>query len=391
MPRRKLNELEMLEETGQTDVAIVQVEETAPLQPDRADEPAQEAEPVNEDMAAEDVPETAAAQVQEAPAEESMAPSQEETIPDEEGVDAAPGPSEEAEAPRRRLIFGIGLRELRALDANLSPAQRDEWNNIYSSYRSHSILTGNVAGVDETRIADPEQEGGERIVRSLVLIGYRVKILIPETEVWAKNDERPGHVMRGLFGAQVGYVVTAVDRLGECAVASRRLALNRKRRRYRAALPEAGSLVTCNVIAVGPRRCLVEYEGFDISLTQRDLSYTALIDLREKYRPGQVLTAVLKDPLSAQGAPVLSVKEVNPNPFDGAEQRHPVGSRRQAVISGKYGGGVFCNLPDGTTCLCLYSSMHYDTEFNIGDSVLLYITQYDYERKMVFGKIVSKW
>lgn len=32
------------------------------------------------------------------------------------------------------------------------------------------------------------------------------------------------------------------------------------------------------------------------------------------------------------------------------EPRRPVGSRRYAVIAGKYGGSVFCNLPDGPLC-----------------------------------------
>lgn len=388
MPRKKLNELEMLENAGEVAQTAEGMMEPAAVQQDAAEE--RETEPA---MTMEEaLPEMETEEGREAlPAEESVMEPPTEGLPEMEDADIEEEPAEEIEAPKRRLIFGIGLRELRELDANLSPAQRDEWNNIYSSYRSHSILTGTVAGVDETRIADPNAEGGERVVRSLVVIGYRVKILIPETEVWYKADERPGHVMRGLFGAQIGYVITDVDRLGECAVASRRLALGRKRRRYRAMLPEAGTLVTCAVLAVGPRLCLVECEGFDIALTQRDLSYSVIADMREKYRPGQVLTALLKEPLSAQGAPVISVKEVNPHPFDGAEKRHPVGSRRQAVISGKYGGGVFCNLPDGTTCLCLYSGMHYDTEFNVGDSVLLFITRYDYDRKLVFGKIVSKW
>ena len=42
-------------------------------------------------------------------------------------------------------------------------------------------------------------------------------------------------------------------------------------------------------------------------------------------------------------------------PIFGAERRHPVGSRRLAVIAGKYGGGVFCNLPDGVVCMCNYA------------------------------------
>ena len=33
-----------------------------------------------------------------------------------------------------------------------------------------------------------------------------------------------------------------------------------------------------------------------------------------------------------------------------ARRAASIGSRRQAMIAGKY-GGVFCNLPDGTVCM----------------------------------------
>ena len=71
--------------------------------------------------------------------------------------------------------------------------------------------------------------------------------------------------------------------------------------------------------------------------------------------------------------------------------RHPVGSRRQAVISGKYGGGVFCNLPDGTVCMCNYSYQYTDADFKTGDIVILLIHRFDDEKKQMYGKILSKW
>lgn len=68
-----------------------------------------------------------------------------------------------------------------------------------------------------------------------------------------------------------------------------------------------------------------------------------------------------------------------------------IGSRRQAVISGKYGGGVFCTLSDETVCLCHYSTLHSDLDFHVGDTVILAIKQFDYERSLIYGRILSKW
>ena len=43
------------------------------------------------------------------------------------------------------------------------------------------------------------------------------------------------------------------------------------------------------------------------------------------------------------------------------------------MIAGKYGGGVFCNLPDGTVCMCNYSYQHEDSDFLVGDTVILMV------------------
>ena len=103
------------------------------------------------------------------------------------------------------------------------------------------------------------------------------------------------------------------------------------------------------------------------------------------------MNCVLKEYDRQEGQFWVSVKETVDNPFFGALRRHPIGSRRQAVISGKYGGGVFCTLPDETVCLCLYSTRHSDLDFHVGDTVILAIKQFDYDRCLIYGRILSKW
>ena len=64
---------------------------------------------------------------------------------------------------------------------------------------------------------------------------------------------------------------------------------------------------------------------------------------------------------------------------------------RFPYITGKYGGGVFCTLSDETVCLCLYSTRHSDLDFHVGDTVILAIKQFDYDRCLIYGRILSKW
>jgi hypothetical protein len=68
-----------------------------------------------------------------------------------------------------------------------------------------------------------------------------------------------------------------------------------------------------------------------------------------------------------------------------------VGSRRQAVITGKYAGGVFRTLQDRTLCMCLYSNSHYDSDFLLGANVIVHIAQYDYRQRHIYGRIVSNF
>jgi hypothetical protein len=295
------------------------------------------------------------------------------------------------QAARKKTIRDLNLNDL---DRELSDNERREWNAIYASYSAKSVLSGSVIGADTTSFDVRNGATGEaerKSLTSLIVIDYRVKVLIPETELWFPGDERPPHMTRGMVGCKTDYIVMEIDREGECAVASRRLALAAKRRVFARRGHREGEKLTCNVIAVGAKRCSVELGGHDIQLTQRDLSYTAIPDLRERYRPGQELACVLKSYDADSGKLLISVKDVNPNPFVGADRRHPVGSRRQAVISGKYGGGVFCTLPDDTTCLCHYSAQHSDADFSGGDGVIILIRQYDYGRQLIYGKILAKW
>ncbi len=293
--------------------------------------------------------------------------------------------------PSRADFFAADFREL---DRYLSPRQRQEWEAIYASFRSKNLLYGEVIGSDPKTFN--MKENGEWVRKKMwcpVLLDYRVKVLIPETEMWMPGEERPSFVLQEMKGAKVGYVIINVDREGECAIASRRIALAAQRHYFGTVRGghQEGEMLKCNVLSVGPKLCLVECGGYDITLTQRDLSYTSIPDLREKYHPGDELDCILIEYAPKEERLVISVKEVEPNPFIGADQRHPVGARRNATISGKYKGGVFCTLTDGTVVLCLYSPLHSDASFQIGDGAVIVISKFDYGNQLVYGRILSKW
>jgi ribosomal protein S1 len=224
----------------------------------------------------------------------------------------------------------------------------------------------------------------------LVVFDYRVKVLIPYSEMWvdAESEQRPG-VMKRFLGAEVDYIVTKIDREGNCVVASRAQAISYRRKAVAKRLHKPGDLVDCRILAVSTTRILVECEGYESVLSQRNISYGTILDLREDYRPGQTVKAVFKG--FEEDRIQLSIKEVNPHPFDDVESRHPLHCRRLSRIMGKYAGGVFCSLEKDFTCLCLYTTGQKDSDFNPGDDVIIVVTKYDYHNKLVYGRIVSSW
>ena len=193
---------------------------------------------------------------------------------------------------RKKTIFDLKLNDL---DCNLSEEERQEWSGIYASFRVKSMLSGTVIGADQKTFDVRNRETGAvetKTLTSLIIIGYRVKVLIPESEMWVPGEERPSHVLRNMVGSRIDYVIMEVDREGECAIGSRRMALASKRHFFGTARSghSSGETLKCQVLAVGAKRCLVECAGYDISLSQRELSYTAIADLRERYRLGQELS-----------------------------------------------------------------------------------------------------
>lgn len=316
-----------------------------------------------------------------------------EDIPEETGAVIPEAPVPVPPQNDRQSFYGLNFNEL---DRDLTAEERQEWNSIYASYRGRSALTGTIIGVDPHSISVRSKETGQMERRTMycaIVIPYRVRVVIPASEMWEAGHERPDFVLQNMVGATIDFIIIKVDRESGFAIGSRRLAARSQRYffAHRPSLCREGARLKCRLLSVGPRRCLVECHGHDLNMTQRDLRYTAIPDLRNEYHPGQELDCVVKSYDPEKEALRISVKETESNPFEGAELRHPAGSRRQAVIAGKYGGGVFCNLPDGTVCMCNYSYQHEDSDFLVGDTVILVVQRHEREKRQMYGKILSKW
>ena len=287
------------------------------------------------------------------------------------------------------LIDGKMLREM---DKDLPDGERAEWNAIYASCRSESILSGNVHGVDYHDFDMKNPDTGRinrKHIACLIVIKHRVKVVIPAPEVWFMPREET-HLLRSMCGGTVDYVITHVDRENGFAVASRKLALKKLRFASRRRRP-LGKTVDVQIIAVGKNVCTVHFNGYDVLLSQKDISYSIVRDLRTYLFPGDVKKAVVTEWNPSEGIVNLSIKETTRHPFEGIEVRHPIGCTRVATIVNKYNGGVFCRLFDGITdILCTYDTPNYDEDFQIDDRVEILVKKFNTEKRLAYGKILRK-
>ena len=128
------------------------------------------------------------------------------------GEDDVPAAAEKSESsePEKKSFYNL---DFRALDQDLSPEQRQEWNTIYASFRSRSVMRGTIIGVDPHSMTVRSAQTGQVETKRMycaVIVPFRARILIPETEMWAESEERPAFVLRNMPGAQIDFVITHV-------------------------------------------------------------------------------------------------------------------------------------------------------------------------------------
>ena len=74
-------------------------------------------------------------------------------------------------------------------------------------------MRGTIIGVDPHSMTVRSAQTGQVETKRMycaVIVPFRARILIPETEMWAESEERPAFVLRNMPGAQIDFVITHV-------------------------------------------------------------------------------------------------------------------------------------------------------------------------------------
>lgn len=257
-------------------------------------------------------------------------------------------------------------------EKNISEKAALEWRDIYESRQTGRILTDNIGGI--------EQHGDSLC---LIIKKEDVKILIPAKEASLSEDLLPAHI-KGMLGAKIDYIITAIDRQNCLATGSRRQAMQvRQRELVRC---KVGDRVRGNIIAVGISLLVVEAFGIEKILRARDIDWGQIPDVRNVYNVGDECWMVIKELDLENNNIRFSIKDADPDPYERIEEKFMLNWIYTGKVTGIPEYGIYCNLSKGIDCLCPHPGWT-NIRLKIGDTVSVKIKHIDREKRHVRGLI----
>ena len=168
--------------------------------------------------------------------------------------------------------------------------QETIWHEIKNAYITKRILTGNLVGMEKT----PHDN---HIIGVTYYNGY--KIIIPASELidLANKDVdaevRYQKIISSMVGAEISYIIIALDNNSQTLVASRLRANARNRQIFFFDRDDKGkykidekSLVEARIVGVSYNAVRVEIFGAECTIQPSELSWDWITDVSEKFSVG---------------------------------------------------------------------------------------------------------
>lgn len=167
------------------------------------------------------------------------------------------------------------------------PREVEAWEEIQSARRSHKVLTGILAGIEDGELED----------QVAVLQYGEYRVVLPISEMMILNEADPITDVRkqqllvsAMLGAEIDFIVKGMETKTKSIVGSRKEALMKKREFFyfrpgRNQISK-GRIAEARVIAVGTAVIRVEVFGAEASITSRNLFWDWVADAHEKYSVG---------------------------------------------------------------------------------------------------------
>ena len=265
------------------------------------------------------------------------------------------------------------------------------WQELHNAFRSKRILTGTLDAVEET-------PGGTNFAivyykEHRIAIPFDEIIVLTEDERYGDMTRRQAKIIGNMLGCEIDFIIKGMDQQSRSIIASRREAMEKKRRTYFLSTNSDGSyqiyegrIVQARVIAVAEKVIRVEVFGVECSIYARDLSWDWVGDCHDLFNVGdKILVRVQQVDREDEEhvrikADVRSVQE-----SDASEKlsRCKLQAKYAGTVTDVNNGTMYIRLSNGVNAI---AHTCYDSRMpGKKDEVSFVLTKINAERNMAMG------
>lgn len=247
---------------------------------------------------------------------------------------------------------------------------------------------------DTIRQKAENSEGVAATVRKKVKGGFAVEVLgldafLPGSQV----DIRPVNNPDALIGKTFDVKIISVNRFKKNIVVSRRALLEeqaKKAREEALARIKTGDIVEGIVKSITEFGAFIDIGGIDALLHISDLAWNKVVHPKELVNIGEKIKVKVLSADSETGRVTVGLKQLTPHPWDGIEEKYPIGSRVKGRVTTLAEYGAFVELEKGVEGLIHVSEMswtkmiHHPSQLlKIGDTVETVVLSIDKENRRI--------
>jgi small subunit ribosomal protein S1 len=252
-------------------------------------------------------------------------------------------------------------------------ARRRAWEDIEKAFQEQTVLKGRAV---------------ERVKGGLA-VDVGVRAFLPGSQA----DLKPHFNVESLLGQEISCRIIKLNRKRNNVVVSRRAVLEEELSRRKTTLLEElseGAVLEGRVKNMTPYGVFVDLGGIDGLLHITDLSWGRVGHPSEVVRVGQQLQVKVLKFDHDRGRVSLGLKQLTPDPWEGAASRYNLGERATGRVVGIVDYGAFVELEPGVEGLIHVSEMswskrlkHPSKILNVGDRVEVAVLEVNPDRRRI--------
>lgn len=249
---------------------------------------------------------------------------------------------------------------------NLSNANAKKNREVMASRQSKKILTGTLSAIDTYATKD-----NLKVDCGVVFYGdYRILISLKSLNIKQNENETDQEKIllylkkaaRGMIGCEIDFIVTKIDKDAKIAIASRKLAMERRKnielRRHK-----EGDKVQVRVISVGIDSCKVECCGIETRVPINEIAWGYINDISSYVQVGTKQDAKIKEIDAENDSVKVSIKEATIDHYDDYVKTINKGSTYAATVTGIAEYGIFLSIKE-RECLSVLCPIPKWSNFN---------------------------